>query len=60
MKNFEVTGHGMQLDKVAIKPGSKLIIDSTPPAHWSRFGRVADRKVLTVATPPKKVRKRST
>lgn len=35
---FEVTGHGLQVDKVQIKPGSGLLLSGKPPAHWSRFG----------------------
>lgn len=41
-KVFEVTDHGLQIDKVAIKPGSALVVGRIPPAHWSRFGTLHD------------------
>lgn len=50
---FTVTGYGLKVDKVMIKPGSELILDRQPPGHWSRFGEAGtgEAKVLDVATP---------
>ncbi len=54
MKNvFEVTDHGLQVDKTAILPGSTLILSRPAPGHWARFGKEgqASEKEMVVATP---------
>lgn len=54
MKNvFEVTDHGLQVDKTAIMPGSTLILSRPAPGHWARFGTSGQvsGKELIVATP---------
>lgn len=54
MKNvFEVTDHGLQVDKAAILPGSTLVLSRPAPGHWARFGKAgqASEKKMAVATP---------
>jgi len=68
MKNvFEVTDHGLQVDKVSILPGSTLILSRAAPGHWARFGESgqAEEKKMVVASPdgsndgqPNKTKKR--
>lgn len=51
---FFVTGHGIQLDKRGVLPGSTLLLKSEPPKHWSRFGTTDQEeaeKAMQVATP---------
>lgn len=50
---FEVTGLGLQIDKVHILPGSQLTLSGPAPSHWSRFGNPGNGapKQLEVATP---------
>ena len=50
---FKVTGHGLQVDKVMILPGSELVLSGPAPGHWSRFGSTEQDapKKMTVATP---------
>lgn len=52
-QKFKVTGHGLQVDKVAILPGSELMLSGPAPGHWSRFGTSEQEapKEMTVATP---------
>lgn len=52
-QKFKVTGLGLQVDKVAILPGSELILSAPAPSHWSRFGTSEQDapKQMTVATP---------
>lgn len=68
MKNvFEVTDHGLQVDKTAILPGSTLILPRPAPGHWARFGKSGQvsEKELVVGSPkaakdgqPSKTKKR--
>ena len=50
---FEVTGLGLQIDKVHILPGSQLTLSGPAPSHWSRFGNPGNSapKKLVAATP---------
>lgn len=56
-KVFEVTDHGLIVDKRNILPESILVLGSNPPSHWQRFGRLHDLAVddqdreLVIATP---------
>lgn len=38
---FRVTGLGLKIDGVMIMPGSEVILNARPPAHWQRFGEAS-------------------
>lgn len=54
-REFNVTGLGLKIDGRMIMPGSKVLLNSQPPAHWSRFGEYnqapGENRQFEVATP---------